>query len=107
MLSDIDTLQELSGKLRYNFKNEESLRVLAKTLLKHDFDLDVDIPAEKLVPVMPLRLNYILWIEDLMAHAKFTGHEIYGIDIGKQCKIYIHNVLSSVGGDSVVFPQDY
>lgn len=73
-------MQDLSGKLRFNFKNEQSLRVLAKTLLKHDFDLDVNIPPGKLVPALPLRLNYIHWIEDLMEHGKIIT--IQGIDIG-------------------------
>ncbi|KAK0087431.1 hypothetical protein PV325_001028 [Microctonus aethiopoides] len=73
-------ITDLTGKLRFNFKNEESLRVLAKTLLKHDFNLEVEIPLEKLVPALPLRLNYILWIEDLMKHAKINN--ITGIDIG-------------------------
>ncbi|XP_043273170.1 U6 small nuclear RNA (adenine-(43)-N(6))-methyltransferase [Venturia canescens] len=75
------TTTDLSGKIRYDFKNVESLQILAKTLLKHDFDLDIDIPTEKLVPVMPLRLNYVLWIEDLLTYAKFTD-EIHGVDIG-------------------------
>ncbi|KAK0174769.1 hypothetical protein PV327_010499 [Microctonus hyperodae] len=66
-------ITDLTGKLRFNFKNEESLRVLAKTLLKHDFNLEVEIPHDKLVPALPLRLNYILWIEDLMKHAKINN----------------------------------
>ncbi|XP_057321922.1 U6 small nuclear RNA (adenine-(43)-N(6))-methyltransferase [Microplitis mediator] len=70
----------LSGKLQFNFNNRESLAVLTKTLLKHDFDLDVNIPTEKLVPALTLRLNYILWIEDLM---NFSGiSQVSGIDIG-------------------------
>lgn len=66
-----------------NFKDEESLRVLTTTLLKHDFDLEVDIPPKKLVPTLPLRLNYILWVEDLLRHSgvdDFTS--VHGLDIG-------------------------
>ena len=70
--------------MRINFKDEESLRVLSKILLKHDFDLEVEIPVMKLVPTLPLRLNYILWIEDLLHHAGFTDMEtVHGIDIGE------------------------
>lgn len=35
------------------------------------------------MPTLPLRLNYILWIEDLMKHASFNEmKEVIGIDIG-------------------------
>lgn len=69
--------------MRINFKDEETLRVLTKTLLKHDFNLDVDVPAEKLVPAVPLRLNYVLWIEDLLNSTQLINEpEIHGIDIG-------------------------
>ncbi|XP_076755594.1 U6 small nuclear RNA (adenine-(43)-N(6))-methyltransferase [Xylocopa sonorina] len=73
----------LAGKVKIDFKNEESLRILTEVLLKHDFNLEVKIPENKLVPTLPLRLNYILWIEDLMKHAGFNEMEqVVGIDIG-------------------------
>lgn len=57
--------------------------MLAKTLLKHDFDIDVDIPPTNLVPAVPSRLNYVLWIEDLVKYAGVTDmSSISGIDIG-------------------------
>lgn len=57
--------------------------MLTEVLLKHDFNLEVKIPPNKLVPTLPLRLNYILWIEDLMKHACFSEmQETVGIDIG-------------------------
>ncbi|KAL2736245.1 U6 small nuclear RNA (adenine-(43)-N(6))-methyltransferase-like isoform X1 [Vespula maculifrons] len=74
---------DLTGKVHIDFKNEETLRILTRVLLKHDFDLTVKIPPNKLVPTLPLRLNYVLWIEDLMTHASFTKMEdVKGIDIG-------------------------
>ncbi|XP_043578408.1 U6 small nuclear RNA (adenine-(43)-N(6))-methyltransferase isoform X2 [Bombus pyrosoma] len=73
----------LSGKIKIDFKREGTLRVLTEVLLKHDFNLQVKIPPNKLVPTLPLRLNYILWIEDLMKHASFNEmKEVIGIDIG-------------------------
>lgn len=72
---------ELSGKVTFDFKSTEALRVLSRTLLQKDFNLDVDIPLNKLIPTIPLRLNYILWLEDLLSISKTKG-EIKGIDIG-------------------------
>lgn len=39
------------------------------------------IPEDRLVPTLPLRLNYILWIEDLTA-AIGIGDNVTGLDIG-------------------------
>ena len=76
-------ITDLTGKVKIDFRNEDSLRVLTEVLLKHDFNLQVNIPPDKLVPTLPLRLNYILWIEDLMGHASFNDMEsVVGIDIG-------------------------
>lgn len=49
--------------------------------MKKDFDLDVKIPSDKLIPTIPLRFNYILWIEDLLSISD-CGQTINGIDIG-------------------------
>lgn len=47
-----------------------------------DFNLDIELPPEKLLPTVPLRLNYLLWMEDLLKHAGIIGESITGIDIG-------------------------
>lgn len=61
-----------------DFKDPNSLRVLTKCLLQADFKLIVEIPENRLVPTLPLRLNYILWIEDLVTNRE----NVKGIDIG-------------------------
>ncbi|KAI5721051.1 hypothetical protein M8J77_015296 [Diaphorina citri] len=73
--------QELSGKLKFNFQNPDALRIFTTTLLRKDFGLNVEIPPMRLVPTLPLRLNYILWIEDLL-EANQISSPITGIDIG-------------------------
>ena len=61
-------------------QDPESQRALTWALLKDDFSLDVDMPLDRLVPTIPLRLNYILWLEDIL-----ESHEgpIRGVDIGE------------------------
>lgn len=73
--------QSLTGKVKIDFKDEKAVRVLAKCLLKKDFELDVDFPPNHLVPTLPLRLNYILWIEDILKTFNFD-ETIQGFDIG-------------------------
>nr|CAH7718667.1 unnamed protein product [Callosobruchus chinensis] len=72
---------DITGKLTLDFKDTKCLRALSQTLLKKDFALDVEMPLNKLIPTIPLRLNYILWLEDLLS---LTGKKeaIRGIDIG-------------------------
>ncbi|XP_066940951.1 uncharacterized protein [Macrobrachium rosenbergii] len=57
---------ELDGKVRLNFKDPLALRELTTCLLDQDFGLKVNIPEGRLVPTLPLRFNYLLWIEDLL-----------------------------------------
>lgn len=76
--------QDVTGKITIDFKDPHSLRVLTKCLLKSDFNLDVDIPKDRLVPTLPLRLNYILWLEDLLDTVQ-RKEKIWGLDIGRYC----------------------
>ncbi|KAI8505155.1 Methyltransferase-like protein 16 [Branchiostoma belcheri] len=78
-----------------NFKDPEAMRCLTCTLLKEDFGLEVEIPNDRLIPTLPLRLNYIHWIEDLLQGmgegTKGAGDsgKVTGIDIGAgACCIY-------------------
>ncbi|XP_013196987.2 U6 small nuclear RNA (adenine-(43)-N(6))-methyltransferase [Amyelois transitella] len=79
---------DITGRVSIDFKDPHSLRVLTKCLLKSDFNLDVDIPEDRLVPTLPLRLNYILWVEDILK-AINNGSEVCGLDIGTgACAVY-------------------
>ncbi|XP_051934665.1 RNA N6-adenosine-methyltransferase mettl16 [Hippocampus zosterae] len=69
----------LSGRAVVNFKEPEAVRALTCTLLKEDFGLSIEIPLERLIPTVPLRLNYIHWVEDLIDGQKQPRR---GIDIG-------------------------
>lgn len=86
---------EFKSILKFDFHNRpfidyadpRSLRILTTTLLKHDFDLNVQIPEQRLVPTLPMRLNYLLWVEDLLIYTKIDSNNstITGLDIGTGC----------------------
>jgi len=71
---------QVNGKGHIDFKNKDALRALTRSLLLEDFSLDVIIPLNSLVPVIPQRLNYILWIEDIFNQ---PCEQLRGLDIGK------------------------
>lgn len=77
---------------RVNFKEPEAVRALTCTLLKEDFGLTIEIPLERLIPTVPLRLNYIHWVEDLIDGQKKPRR---GIDIGTLLLFLCHIVLCS------------
>ncbi|KAG1650875.1 U6 small nuclear RNA (adenine-(43)-N(6))-methyltransferase [Nymphon striatum] len=79
-----------NGTYSVDYKNPAALRALTQVCLRHDFNLDVLIPENKLVPTLPSRLNYILWIEDLLGVIKEDEKlNVCGIDIGTgACCIY-------------------
>ncbi|XP_073902708.1 RNA N(6)-adenosine-methyltransferase METTL16 isoform X3 [Castor canadensis] len=73
----------LNGRVSLNFKDPEAVRALTCTLLREDFGLSIDIPLERLIPTVPLRLNYIHWVEDLIGHQDSDRSTLRrGIDIG-------------------------
>lgn len=78
---DLNTksLRVASCSSSVNFKEPEAVRALTCTLLKEDFGLTIEIPLERLIPTVPLRLNYIHWVEDLIDGQKQPRR---GIDIG-------------------------
>nr|CAG4649257.1 EOG090X04JL [Scapholeberis mucronata]SVE93559.1 EOG090X04JL [Scapholeberis mucronata] len=82
--------QTLTGKIEIDFKDAAAVRTLSTVLLKRDFDLDVELPPDRLVPTLPLRLNYLLWIEDLLEFVEPSKKQsIHGIDVGTgACCIY-------------------
>ena len=76
-----------NGNTTIDFKDPNALRALTVTLLKNDFELDVDLPADRLIPAIPQRLNYVLWMEDLV-HDLLSSLDlpanttVRGIDVG-------------------------
>ena len=50
----------------------------------------MELPPDRLVPTLPLRLNYLLWVEDLLQEVNpATEKIVHGIDIGTgACCIY-------------------
>ncbi|GIY40211.1 RNA N6-adenosine-methyltransferase METTL16, partial [Caerostris extrusa] len=75
-------ISDKKGKYRVDYTDPNSLRMLTKILLKKDFDVNVEIPLGFLIPTVPQRLNYILWIEDLLNVLPKRNETIRGIDIG-------------------------
>lgn len=69
---------DLTGKVWVDYKDPQALRALSSTLLKHDFNLEVHLPLNRLIPTVPLRLNYIHWLEDIVG----SRDSVRGIDIG-------------------------
>ncbi|KAI1765418.1 hypothetical protein GGR53DRAFT_265172 [Hypoxylon sp. FL1150] len=72
-----------------DFSDPASVMQLTKTLLKVDFGLRVDLPADRLCPPVPNRHNYILWLKDLVDSSAPSYLEAYdparrvtGLDMG-------------------------
>ena len=90
------TKETKPGRFTLNFKNPEALRALTCALLEHDFKIKISIPLDRLIPTVPLRLNYVLWIEDLLSClSEDHCHAIVrGFDVGKMTN-FSFNLLKS------------
>lgn len=73
---------DLSGKVRLDFRDREAQLALFRTLLKHYYSMDVDLPEDHLVPAIPQRLNYLLWVEDLIKLLPDVDEVVRGVDVG-------------------------
>ena len=73
-------------QVHVEFRDPASLRALTWALLKDDFDIDISVPLDRLIPTVPLRLNYILWLEDIFTSA--AESPLHGIDIGKRISLF-------------------
>lgn len=89
--------QELTGKVSIDFQDRKAVAELTKTLLLKDFNLDVEIDESRLIPRIPLCLNYVLWIEDLLSVLNINDRKPCGIDIGTG-SVCIYCLLASSKG---------
>ena len=81
--------QDITGKVKLDFSDPAALACLATTLFKKDFDLAVEVPTSGLIPTLPSRLNYLLWVEDLLTTLPMevtksanNSKEVQGLDLG-------------------------
>ncbi|KAJ5702728.1 hypothetical protein N7488_010276 [Penicillium malachiteum] len=72
--------------------SEFAKQQLTISLLQRDFGLKVKLPEDRLCPPVPNRLNYILWIQDLLDSTTGSirrsydpNRKVSGLDIGTGC----------------------
>ncbi|KAL4905167.1 hypothetical protein BDW74DRAFT_185245 [Aspergillus multicolor] len=90
----------LKPNSQLDFTDPDVVRQLTVSLLKRDFGLNVDIPEARLCPPVfyncafanSSRLNYILWLQDLLDTTGDGNRDVYdpdrittGLDIGTGC----------------------
>ncbi|OJJ72350.1 hypothetical protein ASPBRDRAFT_42038 [Aspergillus brasiliensis CBS 101740] len=82
----------LKSNGQLDFSDPDAVRQLTKSLLQRDFELEVEIPENRLCPPVPNRLNYILWLQDLLDTTSDEyrdnydpDREVIGLDIGTGC----------------------
>ncbi|CAH0058543.1 unnamed protein product [Clonostachys solani] len=80
---DPDLAAVLKGR-ELDFDDPASVMQLTKTLLKLDFDLNIELPDDRLCPPVANRHNYILWLKNLLDTSSYEkpGRKAVGIDIG-------------------------
>ncbi|KAI8295789.1 hypothetical protein K4K56_010508 [Colletotrichum sp. SAR 10_98] len=75
---------QLSGNT-LDFNDPHAVIALNSALLREHFDLEVDLPADRLCPPIAQRHNYILWLKDLLDSTSYEQPDhrrVVGLDIG-------------------------
>ncbi|KAI0633926.1 hypothetical protein C8Q77DRAFT_1055507 [Trametes polyzona] len=70
-----------------DFKSETAQRALTEAILWRDFSVRISLPPARLCPPIPNRLNYILWLQDVvdtvsLALGQEPSRPVRGLDIG-------------------------
>lgn len=76
----ISPLSSSSERHSIDFQDPAALRTLTQVLLKHDFGLHVPLREDRLCPPVPNRLNYVLWLQDLLAEQESVLDAIKRLD---------------------------
>ncbi|KAI9372638.1 hypothetical protein BJX61DRAFT_542509 [Aspergillus egyptiacus] len=91
-LQSPDFAKFLKPNSQLDFTDPDAVRQLTVSLLQRDFDLKVDIPENRLCPPIPNRLNYIIWLQDLLdttgpdyRDSYDPGRIVTGLDVGTGC----------------------
>jgi 23S rRNA A1618 N6-methylase RlmF len=73
-----------TGAASIDWRRPEALLALTRALLLADFGVAFDMPLNHLCPPVPQRLNYLLWVEDLLALSGLSSsqYRLRGVDIG-------------------------
>ncbi|KAI0988087.1 hypothetical protein GJ496_008517 [Pomphorhynchus laevis] len=88
---------------KLDFSDPQAVASLSHAILKADFNLDVELSANNLVPCITSKLNYLLYVEDLLTCAGMDlSEELHGLDIGcgGSC---IHALLACQMHDKWIF----
>ncbi|VEL10732.1 unnamed protein product [Protopolystoma xenopodis] len=94
--------QDEKGKFVVDFKQPKQLAALSKAILLSEFNLEVDFPLDRMIPTVPLRMNYILWIEDLLSRMPNVLYYLFILDTKfDQGSI---NILDIGVGASCIYP---
>ena len=54
-------------KRRFDWSRPGAVHSITRSLLLRDFGIAWEMPSDRLCPPIPNRLNYILWVQDLLA----------------------------------------
>ncbi|KAJ8591203.1 S-adenosyl-L-methionine dependent methyltransferase [Rhizopogon salebrosus TDB-379] len=70
-----------TGSSTINFKSLPAQRRLTEALCHRDYGLSLTLPDDRLCPPIPNRLNYVLWLQDIVK-STCSSNAVRGLDIG-------------------------
>ncbi|CAF3854538.1 unnamed protein product [Rotaria sp. Silwood2] len=82
-------IEKTNGGVTLDFRDANAVRALTIATAQEDFNLNLDLSLDRLIPRIPQKLNYLHWIEDLIE----CKIDAIGIDIGCGCSC-IHALLA-------------
>lgn len=75
----------LNSKVSYKLSLPGAPVTLLKALLLKDFESSIVVPDDRLCPAVPPRLDYVLWIQDIITFSNEASGR--GIESAASCNI--------------------
>eukprot|EP00892_Ulva_mutabilis_P008367 jgi/Ulvmu1/5902/UM026_0023.1 len=81
-------VREQDGRSCFHWHDWNANHALAQALFEEHFGVrNWKIPLGRLIPAIPNRLNYLLWVNDLLQLSRQGDGAISGLDIGCGCNL--------------------
>ncbi|SDA05384.1 BZ3501_MvSof-1269-A2-R1_Chr12-1g03368 [Microbotryum saponariae] len=94
------------GGSTIDYKDENALRALSSALLERDFGLRIELPRDRLCPIVPGRVEYVTFILRLVHLNPHRSSHVRGLDIGTGASAIYALLVAKMQADAFVYGSE-
>ncbi|SGZ31508.1 BQ5605_C043g12063 [Microbotryum silenes-dioicae] len=94
------------GGSTIDYKDENALRALSSALLERDFGLRIELPRDRLCPIVPGRVEYVTFILRLVHLNPQRSSHVRGLDVGTGASAIYALLVAKMQADAFVYGSE-